>query len=227
MAEAELFKNFRYLLLDISDGLTEDECGRIAYGELGERDTQNPKLDVLCKLEAQGRFSPLNPHGLLEILERNKLPHLSVIVKDYSHSVLFKKVEKENKRWKRKSGRRRSTDISNESKELLEIKMHADPQEMLKDSFRVTLIQASLLLKHVELLREKVARKEEAEAAFKIVKKAEEAAETLGRTLRKALSAAGLKSGRASSSSEESDISPVTEEQPQLSSTQGELSQVH
>jgi len=121
MAEAELFKNFRYLLLDISDGLTEDECGRIAYGELGERDTQNPKLDVLCKLEAQGRFSPLNPHGLLEILERNKLPHLSVIVKDYSHSVLFKKVEKENKRWKRKSGRRRSTDISNESKELLEI----------------------------------------------------------------------------------------------------------
>jgi len=80
---------------------------------------------------------------------------------------------------------------------------------MLKDSFRVTLIQASLLLKHVELLREKVARKEEAEAAFKIVKKAEEAAETLGRTLQKALSAAGLKSGRASSSSEGSDISPV------------------
>jgi len=64
MAEAELFKNFRYLLLDISDGLTEDECGRIAYGELGERDTQNPQLDVLCKLEAQGRFSPLNPQWL-------------------------------------------------------------------------------------------------------------------------------------------------------------------
>jgi len=221
----ELLRNFRYLLLEVSDGLTEDECGRIAFGELGEKGKQNPQLDVLCKLEADGRFSPLNPHGLREILERNKLSHLASKVKVYSDSALFKKVEKEKKRQKRKSGRGRNTDISNESKEFLEIKMHADPKEMLKDSFMVILIQVSLLLQQVEILREKIDRKEEAEAAFQLV---EEATETLGRTLRKALSAAGLKSGKASSSSEELDSSPLTEEQPQLSgSTRGELSLVY
>lgn len=171
MAEAsneELLRNFRYLLLEVSDGLTEDECGirRIAFGELGRKGKQNLPLDVLCKLEADGRFSPLNPHGLREILERNKLYHLASKVKVYSDSALFMKVEKEKKKQKGKSGRGRSTDISNESKELLEIKMHTDPKQMLKDSFTVTLIQVSLLLKQVELLREKIDCKEEAEAAF-------------------------------------------------------------
>ena len=54
---------------------------------------------------------------------------------------------------------------------------------MLKDSFTVTLTQASLLLKQVELLRKAIAHastKEEAEAAFDIVMDAEEKADKLG-----------------------------------------------
>jgi len=94
---------------------------------------------------------------------------------------------------------------------------------MLKDSFTVTLTQPSLLLKQVELLRKAIphaSTKEEAEATFHIVMKAEETADKLGRTLRKALSAAGLKSGNGSSSSEELDISILIEEKPQLTSTE-------
>ena len=222
----ELLKTFRYLLIDLSGRLSEEECGRIAYGELdltvGERDTRSPQLRVLCKLEAHGKFSPLKPEGLREILEQNNRYDLSGMVKDYCRSALLKKVQKEkakDEKRQRKGGRGRSTDISKLSKELIEIKEHADPQMMLKESFTVTLTQASLLLKQVELLRIAIAHastKEEAEKAFHIVMQAEETADKLGRTLRKALSAAGLKSGNASSSSEELDA----EEEQQLSSTE-------
>ena len=180
----------------------------------------------MCKLEAHGKFSPLEPEGLRQILEHNNRYDLANEVKNYSRSSIFKKARKEkekDERRQRKGGRGRSTDISNETKELIEIKQHADPRKMLKDSFTVTLTQASLLLKQVELLRGAIlhtSTKEEAEAAFHIVMKAEETADKLGRTLRKALSAAGLKSGNGSSSSEELDISTLIEEKPQLTSTE-------
>ena len=197
---------------------------------VGEREKRNSQLHVLCKLEAHGKFSPLEPEGLRQILEHNNCYDLANEVKNYSHSSIFKKARKEkekekekDERWQRKGGRGRSTDISNETKELIEIKQHADTWKMLKDSFTVTLTQASLLLKQVELLRKAIAHastKEEAEAAFDIVMDAEEKADKLGWTLRKALSAAGLKSGNGSSSSEELDISTLIEEKPQLTSTE-------
>jgi len=223
-------KTFRYLLIELSSKLSEEEGERIAFAELGlplgEREKRNSQLHVLCKLEAHGKFSPLEPEGLRQILEHNNRYDLANEVKNYSSSSIFKKARKEkekDERQQRKGGRGRNTDISNETKELAEIKQHADPRRMLKDSFTVTLTQASLLLKQVELLRKAIAHastKEEAEAAFHIVMKAEETADKLGRTLRKALSAAGLKSGSGSSSSEELDTSSLIEEKPQLTSTE-------
>ena len=100
---------------------------------MGEREKRNSQLHVLCKLEAHGKFSPLEPEGLRQILEHNNCYDLANEVKNYSHSSIFKKARKEkekekekDERWQRKGGRGRSTDISNETKELIEIKQHAD-----------------------------------------------------------------------------------------------------
>jgi len=93
----ELPKTFRYLLIELSSKLSEEECERIAFAELGfpvgEREKkQNSQLHVLCKLEAHGKFSPLEPEGLRQILEHSNRYDQANVVKDYSRSSSFKKA---------------------------------------------------------------------------------------------------------------------------------------
>jgi len=98
----ELLKTFRYLLIDLSSQLSEEECERIAFAELGlpvgERDKRNSQLRVLCKLEAHGKFSPLEPEGSRQILENNNRYDLVNVVKDYMRSSIFKKARKKRQR---------------------------------------------------------------------------------------------------------------------------------
>ena len=131
---------FRRLVYKFSLKLTKEECGALVYIRLkdceGRYQDASP-LAVLSKLETDGVFTPKKPEGLIDVAQDLNRFDLKDMVKDF-----MKKRQRKEKASSKVAGKTNSTVSSEE--------LH------LKSILEVTLSQAALFVKHVDILQQAV-----------------------------------------------------------------------
>lgn len=184
-------------------------------------------LHVLSSLEAMGFFDALSPDKLQDVLNKISRKDLAQDIKEYKQSALFKKAmkleserEKENKKRLKKMKKDGSSDGSGEGKrdmsadgrqvavKLLSGVENASSQEerQWRDMFAMALMQTAQLVEQTQLLHKTIESHDNCddqtsrrvEEALKAILTAQEEVESLSITLKKAVTAAGLRSSRHS-----------------------------
>ncbi len=105
----KLRTNFGWLLNDVSDDLSKTDCRKIAYAEQLPKsmiipDCEDFHVELLHLLQARGRFGPLNPEGLIEILKKAKKNEAIKKVQQYKAEQRYKEELKEHQKLKKKRG---------------------------------------------------------------------------------------------------------------------------
>ena len=213
----ELNIEFRYMLLDVTAELTRSECRQIAFAEglpkslytCDEETNEDLKLLVLHTLEAKGRFDPLNPDGLCQILKKRNRHDVTREVEKYKAGQHFKDAKKLDKEQKKLSKRQKG---GPSIEEHTPIPVDMDTVEELLALARTKTIvlidkemkALNICARQVEEYRKGKIDYPQVKASFK---KFTEVVERSGRTMQKALSASSIKS---ESSTEGSADSPTS-----------------
>ena len=222
----ELSKEFRCMLLRVTDRLSDGECAKIAFIEHLPQFTPNScnpmfnniRIHVLHQLEARRCFSPLSPDGLIDLLKRiHRYDLMYDELQRYKESELFKKAKKEQEKPKKKSLIRKKkgedkstpkTELSQEGQELLALKRTTGHKHQMKELFALTMTVVSDLLRKVEDIRVIIDKQDKQEIdlaslerAFEVVTEKGEFVEKFGRVMRQAISDSGLRSSNSSNSS--------------------------
>ena len=139
---------FRRLAASVAEKLSDEEVRKIVYIHLySQRETLFPdakKLEVFVALEYAEVFSPSNPEGLLNILERDlKNRQLAHLVKAFIREKKHRSVKLSHR-----------TTKSEVSPPEMETETH------LRMCYKVALAQANVLMKHLEALRQAVVGRE-------------------------------------------------------------------
>ena len=165
---------FRRLVTSVAEKLTEEEIRRIVYIHLyTQRETlfqDANRLDVFVALEYADVFSPSRPEGLLNILEKDlNNRQLAQLVKDLIRQ------RKSKSRVRLSAGKRGvSTEIEGDSH--------------MRMCYRVALAQTNVLVKHLDVLRQKVTGVgADTEGAREAVENISKIAESLAKLKEKAI----------------------------------------
>ncbi len=216
---------FRYLLVRISKRLRHEDCEGIKYvHELPEppSTTADLGLYVLSQLEAEGFYDPLNPEKLQEILSKIGRKDLAHDIKDYKQTNIYKravKLENEREKEVKKKFKKMGKESNKRGEAVHERHVAAkllsgvdtsttQTERKWRDMFSIALTQTAQLVDQTEQLRKtiKLAMEQKDEdlndqkiqEALNSILDAQDEVESLSRNLRKAVSAAGLKSRKSS-----------------------------
>ena len=166
---------FRRLVYKFSQKLSKEESKALVYIRLNECQEQyQDSLTVLSKLEASGFFSPNNPEGLFEIAEDINRFDLIEMVKDFV------------KNWKRQRKDKRSKDVG---KTVTSFEPTVSDEELqLKAILEVTLSQAAVFVKQVDILRHAITAgtREQRQRAVEAIRDARCTSQALAERLQKA-----------------------------------------
>lgn len=197
---------FRYLLVRLGRQLHPHDCEGLIYVH-NIPDVPSTKKDlglhVLSSLEAEGSFDPLCPDKLQEILSKIGRKDLAQDIKDYKQSAAFKKATKlENDSKKRNKDSKVSV---LEATKLVSggANLTVDPKERSwSDLFAKALTQTAQLMEQAGQLRRALEApsnseqtKRRIEEALHSILAAKEEVDSLSKTLKRSVSAAGLKAG--------------------------------
>ena len=165
---------FRRLVADFSQKLSKEERRRLVYIRLydwRERYRDADTLDVLSRLESDGVFSPNNPEGLVEVAKDIDRQDLRAMVKDF-----VKKRKKEKTTSK-------VVPMSFESESPV-----SDEELQLKAILEVTLSQAAVFVKQVDILQQAITpgTKEQRRRAAEAIRDAGCTAQRLAERLQRA-----------------------------------------
>ena len=167
---------FRRLVASVAGKLHDEDVRKLVYIHLyTQRETyfhDAKKLDVFVALECAEIFSPANPEGLLNILEKDlKNRQLAQLVKVFIREKKHRATVKPSISDARKSS---PGDIASENH--------------LRMCYKVALAQANVLVKHLDMLRLAVNGKPEvdSEEARKAVQNISETAAALAKLKEKA-----------------------------------------
>ena len=163
---------FRRLVYKFSLKLTKEECGALVYIRLKDCEGRYQDADtlaVLSKLETDGVFTPKNPEGLIDVAQDLNRFDLKDMVKEF-----MKKRQRKEKASSKVAGKTSST-VSDEE-------LH------LKSILEVTLSQAALFVKHVDILQQAVVAgtKEQRQRAAEAIRDARYTAQALAGRLKEA-----------------------------------------
>ena len=159
-------------------------------------------LDIFSQLEIEGLFSPTKPEGLIEVAKDVKRPDLATEVEKFIKSQK-KSVSREDKK-----ANRRAAENQPQAAE-------SDADLHLKENLVVTLAQTTVLTQRVEILKQEITalagKKHNRCKVEKAIKEAQQTAERLVQTLKKAQSAleSGNNSDSGSDRSSTADLSPT------------------
>ena len=196
---------FRRLVADFSQKLSKEERRRLVYIRLydwRERYRDADTLDILSKLETDGVFSPNNPEGLVEVAKDIDRLDLKAMVKDF-----VKKQRKE----------KATSKVAPKAVMSFESESPVSEEELqLKAILEVTLSQAALFVKQVDILQQAITSgtKEQRQRAVEAISDAICTVEALADRLQKARgelqhssrnSMSSLRSSTHSSGSDEDD----------------------
>ena len=154
-------------------------------------------LDILSKLETDGLFSPTKPEGLIEIARDANRPDLASEVEKFIKSQRKTASKQEKKSHKQLKGAPQAA-------------AESDMDLHLKANFEVTLSQATVLIKQVDVLEQAItAGKGCRHRVEEAMTEARQTAERLAQTLQKAQRKLESDSGSDRSSA---DLSPTADE---------------
>ncbi len=96
----KLRTTFGWLLNDISDHLSKKDCSKIAHAEqipksLINSDCDEFEVELLHLLQTRGRYGPLNPDGLIDVLEKAKKIEAIEEVQKYKADQRYREESKE------------------------------------------------------------------------------------------------------------------------------------
>ena len=201
---------FRYLLVRLGRQLQSHDCEGLIYVH-GIPDVPSTKKDlglhVLSSLEAMGSFDPLSPDKLQEILSKIGRKDLAQDIKDYKQSAAFKKATKLENDSKR---RNKDSKVSALDERWVATKLIAggadntanQEERSWSDLFAMALTQTAQLMEQAGQLRRAMEApsnseqtKRRIEEALHSILAARDEVESLSKTLKRAVSAAGLKAG--------------------------------
>lgn len=129
-SQARAAYEYRAFLLQVSEGLTQDDCQRIVFlEELPHELEHKPPLNVLIQLEMHGKISASKPDDLAKLLKRISRHDLAKKVRDF--------VKQQRK-----------------GRTLSPLQRLDHPAVKLSASLEVTLLQCKILLEQVENLKE-------------------------------------------------------------------------
>ena len=143
---------FRRLVATVAEKISEEEVRKLVYIYLySQRETifrnvESLRLKVFVALEFSGTFSPARPEGLLGILEKDlKNRHLANLVKGYIRERKRKSVNLAELNGDRGVG------------------VYTEPSELENDThlrmcYKMALAQTNVLVKHLDALRDAVAK---------------------------------------------------------------------
>ena len=148
----------------------------IRLNECQEQYQDAVTLTVLSKLEASGVFSPNNPEGLFEIAQDINRFDLIEMVKDFV------------KNWKRQRKDKRNKDVGKTSTVTSFEPTVSDEELQLKAILEVTLSQAALFVKQVDILQQAITAgtKEQRQRAAEAIRDARCTAHVLTNRLQEA-----------------------------------------
>lgn len=217
--------DFRYLLVRLSRQLHSEDTEGLMFVHKIARPTSaaNMGLYVLSKLEAEGHFDPFSPEKLQDILSKIERKDLAHDIKEYRQSGTFKKAmkleagrEKELKRRDSKQKRKKGKDRGEGTEErqvaahlLSGAELATQEERKWRDMFALALTHAAQLVEQTELLRKAIedhknpqTSSKRIEEALTTIETAQDEVESLSKTLKKAISEAGLKSRSRKASQE-------------------------
>lgn len=215
-----LEEEFRYTLLMIGTKLSSTDCHGLRFvHDMAETSGEKgvPGLDILKGLISSGHFDALNPDKLQEILTKIGRKDLANLVKEYKKSNIYKQAQKkvmekeaEEKRQRKKkikAGRGEGSSERHTAAELLrKVPRSIAPEERrCRDMFSIALTHIAQLIEQTTHLGEAIKRAmNEAEdnsrmdEALISIAEAQEGVENLSKSLKKAISATGLKQRKCS-----------------------------
>ena len=214
----ELEKSYRVMLLKVANELTYDECQQIAFVAKLPSPTCQPepgkpsvRLHLMSTLESLGHIGPLKLEFLEEMLEVVGKKNLLEVIDDYKKKPLYREARKrldaqEKKIKKGRKGRSQnqtgaSLEYSAEAQELLTFKEDATGKmRKLQESYATLLTQFSQV---ALLMRNAIESCDLTQMEDTFVSVATDG-DAITKTLRKNLSAAGIKCSSDSSSSSDS-----------------------
>ena len=169
------FLAFRRILYSLSKQLTAEEAQGIVKIYLYHQKEQYERasaLDILCKLESSGMITASNPDKLLDLMKDLKRQDLVNEVKDF-----LKK--KKSKSGLRKNQTTPADDASSDSE--------TEDDLILRATLEAALVQATVLLQHMEMLQNSISGCKISAANIKhVVIDAAQTSEALAERLRKA-----------------------------------------
>lgn len=163
------FLAFRRLIYSLSRQLSDSEAQAIVYIHFFDhKDTLKSvsSLEVLCKLESHGVATASNPEKLLELMKDLKRNDLVSEVKDF----LKKKKSKSTDRRRSSPGRK------SKSSEAEDVDSEDDLE--LRSTLEAAIVQATVLLQHVELIQSSISSPGTRSRRGQIRKAVNEAAQT-------------------------------------------------
>ena len=139
---------FRRLIVDFSQKLSKEEQRRLVYIRLydwRERYRDADTLEVLSRLETEGVFASNNPEGLIEVAKDIDRQDLRVMVRDF--------VKNSKKQRKEKA----SSKVAGKAVMSFEPESPVSKEKLqLKAVLEVTLSQAAVLMKQVDILQQAI-----------------------------------------------------------------------
>ena len=175
MDHAEILA-FRRLVYKFSLKLTKEESRALVYIRLygcRERYRDADTLDILSKLETDGVFSPDNPEGLIKLAKDIGRLDLQNMVKEFM---------KKRQRKAKASGK-----VDGETLTNLESPV-SDEELQLKAILEVTLSQAAVFVKQVDILQQAITAgtREQRQRAMEAIRDASCTSQALAERLQKA-----------------------------------------
>lgn len=171
------FVAFRRLMYSLSKQLSKEEAQAIVYiyfFEQKESLSSASCLDILCKLESNGIATSSNSDKLLELMKDLKRHDLANEVKDF-----FKKK-------KSKLSDKKSSSLGRKQKQVV-TDLDEDDDLILRSTLEAALVQATVLLQHMEVLQSSIScSKVRKEQVKEIVTEAAQTSEALAERLRRA-----------------------------------------
>lgn len=203
----ELEETFRMMMVGLMQKLSIRECKRVAYiakvvlttSEVGNQDY---RVNLLTSLESQARISPTKLDFLEEVFETLQRQDLLGIITEYKDKKCYKDAIKKQKKKAKKKKQDERAGVARRSASSRELFAESSSKmRQFQEGFRVFLTQFSQMALSMRSALE-TGNLAKIEEVFTNV--AENAGDTVTRTLRKNLSTAGINRWSGSSSSGDS-----------------------
>ena len=199
--------DFGWMLNDVADYLSKHDCNKIAHAEqlpksLFTPDSEDSGVTLLHTLQGRGKFNPLDPKGLIEMLKRLKKADAIEVVERYKSEQRYKEEReryKQEKKVSKKKGKQQIVQVPDSVPQNME-----EFEKLLATAKVKSLTLIDTVMKALGTWENKVEQYRtgsiDIEEVSESFRKFSETLEKSGRTLQKDLS----KSSLTSSSSDES-----------------------